>query len=158
MKTYLQVAVALGIVAACSLAAYATGGGVNDVDNSGNAVANGNGANAAYESQEDGITWVNTACELTAESTEWVSNSAEANDRCDMQATISSVPSGGLVAAPVAFTGGTCRLENVPYRWLYVIVQGKKRGGGGSRGVDFTLTPDKPEITIELDVAELQTD
>ncbi len=67
-------------------------------------------------------------------------------------------PKSGLVSVPVAFAGGTCRLENVPYRWLYVIVQGKKRGGGGSRGVDFTLTPDKPEITIELDVAELQTD
>lgn len=67
-------------------------------------------------------------------------------------------PKSGLVSVPVAFTGGTCRLENVPYRWLYVIVQGKKRGGGGSKGVDFTLTPEKPELTIELDVAELQTD
>lgn len=105
MKTYLQVAVALGIVAAFSLAAYATGGGVNDVDNSGNAGANGNGANAAYESQDDGITRVNTACELTAESTEWDSNSAEAYDRCDMLATITNVPSGDAPKIYVAMQG-----------------------------------------------------
>ncbi len=140
MKTYLQVAVALGIVAAFSLAAYATGGGVNDVDNSGNAVANGNGANAAYESQDDGITWVNTACELTAESTEWVSNSAEANDRCDMLATISSVPSGDAPKIYVAMQGtltigaGLDFYDNVAGTQYIVAAGGEieRYSGGGS--------------------------